>query len=123
MLIENAAFCNLCFDTLNSTKPNEVKKCSCGTLRVSGGLENPHIEGDCTNLSWGLEDAVVNNCVHAIRNIKDKREIVLTVLRTLRRAERIIAEGEPLFIAEYNNEYMFLKDGNYVTCTKEVYHD
>ncbi len=119
MLIENSAFCNSCFDIVTSRKPTERKWCSCREVLVSGGIEEPRLSGDCMDLSWELDSTIINKCINAIKKIDDKQEIVLEVLRVLRQAERIIADGEPIFIAEYNNEFLFTKNGEYVTYPKE----
>ena len=118
MLVENSVMCKDCFDTISSNTPYEKTKCSCGNVLLFGGLENPTVIGDAFSLKWYLDDDVVNKCIAAIGGATERKEVVLSVLRSLRASERVIADGEPIFVAERENEVMFRKDDEYIICQK-----
>jgi hypothetical protein len=119
MLIENAAFCNYCFETVHSKHPEEINSCKCKKVFVAGGLEDPMIYGTYTDLSWSLESQIVDNCIKAIKDVNTDRNRVLEVLRALRMADRIIGIDEPHFIAEYEDEVIFSRNGEYVRCVRK----
>jgi len=119
MLIENAAFCNYCFETVHSKHPEEINSCKCRKVFVAGGLEDPMIYGTYTDLSWSLESQIVDNCIKAIEGLSSDKDRVLEVLRALRKADRIIATDEPHFIAEFENEVIFSRKGEFIRCLRK----
>ena len=38
-IIENKAKCKLCQDIIESKNTNDLKRCSCGSIAVDGGLD------------------------------------------------------------------------------------
>ena len=121
MLIENAAFCNHCFEAVYSKHPEEINSCKCRKVFVMGGLEDPIIYGTYTDLSWSLESRIVYDCVEAIKGIDSDLDKVLEMLRVLRKADIITGTDEPHFIAEHENEVIFLRNGEYVRYVKKEY--
>jgi hypothetical protein len=111
MLVENSAICSACFDTISSNTPYKQETCSCGALSIGGGLQHPKVEGgDHVSMNWEMSDNVIKECIKAIGGATERTEIVLAVLRALRKTERIIADGEMRVIASRDNEVMICSD-------------
>lgn len=114
MLVENSAICGKCLDIVISKNPYQTSTCSCGAVTVSGGLENPKIEGeDYIDTRWEMKDCIVKDCVKSIGGATERTEIVMAVLAALRRAERVIADGELSVVATKDNQYMIYDGENY----------
>jgi hypothetical protein len=86
--------------------------CTCGAISVDGGqaylrrvgsLE----KGSYADFSWSLPDELYNACADAVQEAMDtnrnKFGIANAVMRKLREAGRVIAEGEQRIFAENKN--------------------
>ena len=49
-IIENRAQCKLCQDIIESKKTNDLKRCSCGSIAVDGGLDYIKRLGNLDNI-------------------------------------------------------------------------
>jgi hypothetical protein len=106
LIIENAAICNKCNDFIVSKTRHDFVECSCGAIFVDGGQEYLRRGGDHTNIldmSWELPDELYNECAKAVQEAMDtnrnKFGIANSVMRKLREAHRVIADGEYRVIA------------------------
>ena len=101
MIIQNAATCLGCGDFIVSKHRHDFVTCTCGAISVDGGQEYLRRVGDFTNAidhSWALPDELYRQCADAVEEAIDtnrnKYGIANAVMRRLRSAARIVAEGE-----------------------------
>lgn len=109
MIIQNAATCNGCGDFIVSKHRHDFVQCTCGAIAVDGGQEylrrvGTLEKGSYTDHSWELPDELYRACAEAAQNAADtgrnKFGIANAVMRTLREADRIVADHEPRIFAE-----------------------
>jgi hypothetical protein len=108
MIIQNAVNCLSCGDLIVSKHRHDFVTCTCGAVSVDGGQEYLRRVGDFGNavdLSWSLPDKLYRTCADAVEEAKEtnrnKFGIANAVMRKLREAGRVIADGEQRIIA-YN---------------------
>ena len=106
MIIQNAVTCMGCGDFIVSKHRHDFVTCTCGAISVDGGQAYLRRVGDFTNAvdhSWELPDELYRQCADAVEEAIDtnrnKFGIANAVMRRLRSAARIIAEGEQRVIA------------------------
>jgi NADPH-dependent curcumin reductase CurA len=106
MIIQNAVTCMGCGDFIISKHRHDFVTCTCGAISVDGGQAYLRRVGDFTNAvdhSWELPDELYRQCADAVEEAIDtnrnKFGIANAVMRRLRSAARIIAEGEQRVIA------------------------
>ena len=106
MIIQNAATCLGCGDFIVSKHRHDFVTCTCGAISVDGGQEYLRRVGDFTNAIdhlWALPDELYRQCADAVEEAIDtnrnKYGIANAVMRRLRSAARIVAEGEQRVIA------------------------
>jgi len=106
MIIQNAVTCLGCGDFIVSKHRHDFVTCTCGAISVDGGQSYLRRVGDFTNAvdeSWALPDELYQACADAVEEAIDtnrnKFGIANAVMRRLRSAARIIAEGEQRVIA------------------------
>ena len=106
MIIQNAVSCLACGDFIVSKHRHDFVTCTCGAVSVDGGQEYLRRVGDFTNAvdySWSLPDELYRQCADAVEEAIDtnrnKFGIANAVMRRLRLAARIVAEGEQRIIA------------------------
>lgn len=110
MIVQNAVTCLGCGDFIVSKHRHDFVTCTCGAISVDGGQAYLRRSGDFANAvdhSWELPDELYRQCADAVEEAIDtnrnKFGIANAVMRRLRSAARIIAEGEQRVIA-CNNE-------------------
>lgn len=106
MIIQNAVTCMGCGDFIVSKHRHDFVTCTCGAISVDGGQAYLRRVGDFTNAvdhSWELPDELYRQCADAVEEAIDtnrnKFGIANAVMRRLRSAARIVAEGEQRVIA------------------------
>lgn len=106
MIVQNAVTCLGCGDFIVSKHRHDFVTCTCGAISVDGGQAYLRRVGDFTNAvdhSWELPDELYRQCADAVEEAIDtnrnKFGIANAVLRRLRSAARIVAEGEQRVIA------------------------
>ena len=106
MIVQNAVNCLSCGDFIVSKHRHDFVTCTCGAVSVDGGQEYLRRVGDITNavdLSWSLPDELYRTCADAAEEAKEtnrnKFGIANAVMRKLREAGRVVAEGEQRIIA------------------------
>ncbi len=110
MIVQNAATCLSCGDFIVSKHRHDFVTCTCGAIAVDGGQDYLRRIGDFTNAtdqSWSLDSDLYFDCAKAVTDALDNRKnhigVANAVLRTLRGAHRIIADGEQRIFAENKN--------------------
>ena len=110
MIIQNAVTCLGCGDFIVSKHRHDFVTCTCGAISVDGGQSYLRRVGDFANSvdhSWELPTELYRQCADAVEEAIDtnrnKYGIANAVMRRLRSAARIVAEGEQRVIA-CNNE-------------------
>jgi hypothetical protein len=110
MIVQNAAYCIECSDEIISKHVHDFVTCKCGLISVDGGQEYIRRAGDLTaavNMSWSLPDELYWACVDAVKDaIQDNKNahgIANAVMRKLRDADRVVADGEPRIVSQNNN--------------------
>lgn len=112
MIIQNAASCNGCGDFIVSKHRHDFVSCTCGAIAVDGGQEYLRRVGGLTpgsynDHSWSLPDELYKACAKAVEEAKEtgrnKFGIANAVMRKLREAGRIVADGEQRIFAENMN--------------------
>ena len=110
MIIQNAVNCLSCGDLIVSKHVHDFVTCTCGAISVDGGQQYLRRSGDFANavdLSWSLPDELYRTCADAVEEAKEtnrnKFGIANAVMRKLREAGRVVADGEQRVIA-CNNE-------------------
>ena len=106
MIIQNAVSCLGCGDFIVSKHRHDFVTCTCGAVSVDGGQEYLRRVGDFANsveLSWSLPDKLYSDCAAAVEHALDRgcnsKGIANAVMRTLREAGRVVAEGEQRILA------------------------
>ena len=109
MIVQNAAICNGCGDTIISRHRHDFVQCSCGAIAVDGGQEYLRRvgrleKGSYTDISWSISDELYRACADAVQEAMDtnrnKFGIANAVMRKLREAGHIVADHEPRILAE-----------------------
>ena len=123
MIVQNAVSCISCGDFIFSKHRHDYVTCTCGASAVDGGQEYLRRTGDpsaCVEMSWELPDDLYHACADVVQEALDsgrnKYGIANAVMRKLRDAERIIADGEAQVLAAnmYIDEIMVKEaDGTY----------
>ena len=110
MIIQNAATCLSCGDFIFSKHRHDFVTCTCGAISVDGGQDYLRRVGDFTNAvdeSWALPDELYKACEFAVNDAietnRNARGIANAVMRKLREAGRIVADGEQRIFAENKN--------------------
>ncbi len=110
MIIQNAVTCLGCGDFIVSKHRHDFVTCTCGAISVDGGQAYLRRVGDFANAtdhSWELSDELYRACADAVEEAiethRNKFGIANAVMRSLRSAARIVADGEQRVIA-HNNE-------------------
>jgi hypothetical protein len=110
MIIQNAASCNGCGDFIVSKHRHDFVTCTCGAISVDGGQAYLRRVGSLTpgsyvDHSWELSDELYKACAEAVEEAKEtgrnKFGIANAVMRKLREAHRVVADGEQRIFAEY----------------------
>ncbi len=106
MIVQNAVNCLSCGDLIVSKHRHDFVNCTCGAVWVDGGQDYLRRVGDFENavdLSWSLPDKLYFDCADAAGLAMDSgrntKGIANAVMRTLREAGRVIAEGEQRILA------------------------
>jgi hypothetical protein len=115
MIIQNAVICNKCDDFIFSKTRHDFVSCKCGNIAVDGGQEYLRRVGGIrektedgrpsyTDMSWELPNELYRACAIAVKEAEDTGRnhigMANAVLRKLREADRIIADGEPRILAK-----------------------
>ncbi len=112
MIIQNAVTCLGCGDFIVSKHRHDFVTCTCGTISVDGGQAylrrvGSMAPGSYVDESWELPDDLYRQCADAVEEAIDtnrnKFGIANAVLRRLRSAARIVAEGEQRIFAQNTN--------------------
>ena len=112
MIIQNAVTCLGCGDFIVSKHRHDFVTCTCGSISVDGGQAYLRRVGGLTpgsyvDESWELPDELYRQCADAVEEAIDtnrnKFGIANAVLRRLRSAARIVAEGEQRIFAQNKN--------------------
>jgi len=110
MIVQNAATCLSCGDFIVSKHRHDFVECTCGAIAVDGGQDYLRRVGDFTNAtdeSWSLDSDLYFDCAQAVTvaldNGKNNIGVANAVLRKLREAHRIVADGEQRIFAENKN--------------------
>jgi len=112
MIIQNAVTCLGCGDFIVSKYRHDFVTCTCGSISVDGGQAYLRRVGSLTpgtyvDESWELPDELYRQCADAVEEAIDtnrnKFGIANAVMRRLRSAARIVAEGEQRIFAQNTN--------------------
>lgn len=127
MIVQNAVFCNKCNDFIFSKHRHDFVSCSCGAISVDGGQEYLRRVGDLSvavDHSWEIPDELYRACADVVKEAMDtgrnKFGIANAVLRQLREADRIIADGEYRVMASHEDELMVVEPDGTVNRYKKV---
>lgn len=120
MIVQNSVICAKCDDFIVSKHRHDFVTCKCGAISVDGGQEYLRRVGDLSaaiDMSWALPEELYRACADAVQDAMDtgrnKFGIANAVMRKLRDAERIIADGEYRIMANHEDELMVVgPDGN-----------
>lgn len=106
MIVQNAASCNVCGDFIVSKHRHDYVECTCGTVAVDGGQEYIRRVGDPRKRvehSFILPDELYFDCADAAGLAMDSgrntKGVANAVMRKLREAHRVIADGEQRILA------------------------
>jgi len=101
MILQNQVRCKKCGDEPYSTHRHDYKPCKCGAVAVDGGMEYLRRVGDVENMeemSYTMNNNIVNDCVAAIKWGKDTKRndlgIALAVLRALKKHNKLVLDHE-----------------------------
>ena len=110
MIVQNAATCNKCDDFIVSKHRHDYVTCMCGNVSVDGGQaylrraggiakdEDGNVTRTYTDMSWEIPDELYKACAQAVLDAeatgRNHIGIANAVMRKLREADRIIADGE-----------------------------
>ena len=109
MIIQNAVTCNGCGDFIVSKHRHDFVTCSCGAISVDGGQEylrrvGTLEKGSYIDHSWELPKELYDACAQAVLDAEASGRnhigVANAVMRTLREADRIVADHEPRIFAE-----------------------
>ena len=130
MIIQNAVSCNKCDDFIFSAHRHDFRECKCGNIFVDGGQEylrrggKALEDGSYTDMSWELPEELYRACANAAKEAVDTGRNVVgianAVMRKLREADRIIADGEYRVMANYKDELMVVEPDGTVNRYKKV---
>lgn len=132
MIVQNAATCLNCGDTIISKHRHDYVQCTCGMIAVDGGQEYLRRVGGLgemayVDLSWSIPDEVYRACAQAVLDAQNTSRnhfgIANAVMRKLREHDRVIAEGEQRVMARNDDldEIMVVEaDGSYNRYKKVV---
>lgn len=130
MIIQNAVICNKCDDFIFSAHRHDFRECKCGNIFVDGGQEyirrggKALEDGSYTDMSWELPEELYRACANAAKEAVDTGRNVVgianAVMRKLREADRIIADGEYRVMANYEDELMVVEPDGTINRYKKV---
>ena len=130
MIIQNAVICNKCDEFIFSAHRHDFRECKCGNIFVDGGQEylrrggKALEDGSYTDMSWELPDDLYRACANAAKEAVDTGRNVVgianAVMRKLREADRIIADGEYRVMANYKDELMVVEPDGTVNRYRKV---
>lgn len=127
MIIQNAVICNKCDEFIFSKTRHDFVTCKCGAISVDGGQDYLRRVGDLSaaiDMSWELPDDLYRDCALAAQEAAETGRnaigVANAVLRTLRAADRIIADGEYRVMANYQDELMVVEPDGTVNRYKKV---
>jgi hypothetical protein len=109
LIIQNAVTCNGCGDFIVSKHRHDFVTCSCGAISVDGGQEylrrvGTLEKGSYIDHSWELPKELYDACAQAVLDAEASGRnhigVANAVMRTLREADRIVADHEPRIFAE-----------------------
>lgn len=133
MIVQNAAICNKCDEFIVSKHRHDFVTCKCGAISVDGGqaylrrVGGLHKEGEppvYTDMSWEIPDELYKACAQAVLDAeatgRNHIGIANAVMRKLREADRIIADGEHRVMAKYEDELMVVEPDGTVNRYKKV---
>ena len=110
MIIQNAVTCMSCGDFIVSKHRHDFVTCTCGAISVDGGQDYLRRVGDFANAidhSWSLDSDLYFDCAKAVGDALDTGRnnigVANAVMRKLREAGRIVADGEQRIFAENKN--------------------
>ena len=130
MIVQNAVICNKCDDFIFSGHRHSFVECKCGNIAVDGGQDYLRRVGhgisdrSYIDMSWSIEDEIYHECADAAQEAMDtgrnKYGIANAVMRKLRKADRVIADGEYRVMASYQDELMVVEPDGTVNRYKKV---
>jgi hypothetical protein len=127
MIVQNAVICNKCDEFIVSKNRHDFVECKCGAIAVDGGQDYLRRVGDlsaATDYSWAIPDDLYRACGEAAQEAMDtgrnKYGIANAVMRKLREADRVIADGEYRVMASYQDELMVVEPDGTVNRYKKV---
>jgi hypothetical protein len=136
MIVQNAVICNKCDDFIVSKHRHDFVTCKCGNVSVDGGQSylrrvggiEKNEEGEryrgYTDYSWEIPDDLYKECAQAVLDAeatgRNHIGIANAVMRKLREADRIIADGEYRVMANYQDELMVVEPDGTVNRYKKV---
>ena len=130
MIVQNAVICNKCDEFIVSKNRHDFVECECGNIFVDGGQEYLRRGGpgltdrSYIDMSWSIEDEIYRECADAAQEAMDtgrnKYGIANAVMRKLREADRVIADGEYRVMASYQDELMVVEPDGTVNRYKKV---
>ena len=130
MIIQNAVICNKCDEFIFSAHRHDFRECKCGNIFVDGGQEylrrggKALEDGSYIDMSWELPEELYRACANAAKEAVDTGRNVVgianAVMRKLREADRIIADGEYRVMANYKDELMVVEPDGTVNRYKKV---
>lgn len=92
MILQNQIRCKKCGDEPYSAHRHDFKFCKCGAVGVDGGqayLKRTGNPEDYEDLSHVMEDAIVNDCIDAVKWAEETGRnefgIALAVIRALKK--------------------------------------
>jgi hypothetical protein len=127
MIVQNAAICKECNDFIVSKHRHDFVECKCGAIFVDGGQEYLRRGGKLENsldMSWELPDDLYRACARAALDAKNTERneygVANAVMRKLREADRIIADGEHRVMASCQDELMVVEPDGTVNRYKKA---
>jgi hypothetical protein len=134
MIIQNAVTCNGCGDFIVSKHRHDFVTCSCGAISVDGGQSylrriGSLEKGSYVDHSWELPEELYKACAQAVLDAEASGRnhigVANAVMRTLREADRIVADHEPRIFAENKDlhEIMVEEADGTVNRYKKVIND
>jgi HD-like signal output (HDOD) protein len=127
MIVQNAVICNKCGDFIVSKHRHDFVTCKCDAIAVDGGQEYLRRVGDLSaalDMSWELPDELYKACEFAVNDAiethRNARGIANAVMRKLREADRIIADGEYRVMANHDDEIMVVEPDGTVNRYRKV---
>ena len=130
MIIQNAVICNKCETMIFSKHRHDFVECPCGNIFVDGGQEYLRRGGkgisdrSYCDVSWELPDELYRDCALAAQEAaatgRNAIGVANAVMRKLRAADRIIADGEYRVMANYEDELMVVEPDGTINRYKKV---